>query len=138
NGMGEFYARNDLRRFGRLAVAAPPDSRPPLPAPVLRERALLPIGGGKDSLVSVELLEAAGVDFTPFAVNAKGPILSSVGEIGRPPLYVARTLDPEMIRLGAEPGYYNGHVPSTAINSMIAALAALLYSYNRIVLSNER
>lgn len=138
NGMGEFYARNDLKRFGRLSIAAPADGRPPLPAPVLRDRALLPIGGGKDSLVSVELLEAAGVDFTPFAVNPKGPILASVGEIGRPPLYVTRTLDPEMIRLGAQPGFYNGHVPSTAINSMIAALCALLHSYSRIVLSNER
>ena len=35
-----------------------------------------------------------------------------------------RTLDAEMIRLGKAPGYYNGHVPSTAINSMIAALCA--------------
>jgi hypothetical protein len=43
-----------------------------------------------------------------------------------------------MIRLGKEPGYYNGHVPSTAINSMIASLVALLFSFNRIVLSNER
>ncbi len=138
NGMGEFFARNDLKRFGRLSIETPPDERPPPPAPVLRERALLPIGGGKDSLVSVQLLEAAGVEFTPFAVNPRGPILSSVGEIGREPIYVTRSLDPEMIRLGREPGYYNGHVPSTAINSMIAALCALLYSYNRIVLSNER
>jgi hypothetical protein len=43
-----------------------------------------------------------------------------------------------MIRLGKEPGYLNGHVPSTAINSMIAALTALLFSFSRIVLSNER
>jgi hypothetical protein len=138
NGLGEFYARNDLRRFGRLnLMAAAP---PPLPiAPVaLPDRALLPIGGGKDSLVSVELLEAAGIDFTPFAVNPKGPILTSIDRIGREPLYVTRTLDPEMIRLGQQPGYYNGHVPSTAINSMIAALCALLYGYDRIILSNER
>ena len=138
NGMGEFYARNDLKRFGRLSLETPADERPPLAAPVLRDRALLPIGGGKDSLVSVQLLEAAQIDFTPFAVNPRGPILSSVGEIGKEPVYVTRTLDPEMLRLGKEPGYYNGHVPSTAINSMIAALAAVLYSYNRILLSNER
>ncbi len=71
-------------------------------------------------------------------MNPKGPILSSVEKIGKNPLYVTRTLDPEMIRLGKEPGYLNGHVPSTAINSMIAALAALLFSYSRIILSNER
>ncbi|MDP1732065.1 MAG: hypothetical protein Q8L54_13005 [Devosia sp.] len=138
NGLGEFYARNNLERFGKLSIKSRTDDRPPLPSPLLRHRSLLPIGGGKDSLVSVALLEAAGVEFTPFAVNPKGPILSSVGEIGKPPIYVTRTLDPEMIRLGSEPGYYNGHVPSTAINSMIAALCALLYSYDRVVLSNER
>jgi UDP-N-acetyl-alpha-D-muramoyl-L-alanyl-L-glutamate epimerase len=138
NGLGEFYARNDLKRFGRLSldVATAPEGA--IPAPALPDRVLLPIGGGKDSLVSVELLEAAGVDFTPFAVNPKGPILGSVGAIGRDPLYVTRRLDPEMIRLGKLPGYYNGHVPSTAINSMIGALAALLFGYNRIILSNER
>lgn len=138
NGLGEFYARNSLERFGKIEINAPTDSRRARPAPLLRDRALLPIGGGKDSLVSVELLETAGFDYTPFAVNPKGPILSSVDKIGRTPLYVTRTLDSEMIRLSKEPGYLNGHVPSTAINSMIAALTALLLSYSRIVLSNER
>jgi hypothetical protein len=138
NGLGEFYARNDLKRFGLIHIEAEEDTRADFVPPVLDDRALLPIGGGKDSLVSLQLLEAADVDFTPFAVNPKGPIIGSVDKIGRPPLYVTRTLDPEMILLGKEPGYYNGHVPSTAINSMIAALTALLFSYNRIVLSNER
>ena len=137
NGLGEFYARNQLKRFGRLSFAGPDDGRV-IPAPMLRSRVLLPIGGGKDSLVSVALLEEAGVDFTPFAVNPRGPIVTSIRRIGREPVYVTRVLDPEMIRLGSEPGYYNGHVPSTAINSMIAALCALLFSFDRIVLSNER
>ena len=138
NGLGEFYARNDLRRFGRLEFDAPSDAGPAPEAPTLADRCLVPIGGGKDSLVSVQFLEAAGIAFTPFAVNPKGPIIGSVEAIGLPPLFVGRRLDAEMIRLGKEPGYYNGHVPSTAINSMIAALVALLFSYRTIVLSNER
>jgi len=137
NGLGEFYARNNLMRFGKLSITAPDDTSV-IPTIALPDRALLPIGGGKDSLVSVELLEAAGVAFTPFAVNPKGPILTSIDKIGTAPVYVTRTLDAEMIRLSKEPGYYNGHVPSTAINSMIAALCAVLFGYNRIVLSNER
>ena len=96
NGLGEFYARNNLKRFGRLRVNAP-ESRANTAAVALPDRALLPIGGGKDSLVSAELLEAAGVDYSPFAVNPKGPILSSVGQMARAPVYVTRTLDPEMI-----------------------------------------
>lgn len=138
NGLGEFYARNNLSRFGKLELAAPEDSVGRRAAPNLPERTLLPIGGGKDSLVSVDLLTHTGQQFTPFAVNPKGPIVTSVEAIGTNPLYVTRTLDREMIRLGQEPGYYNGHVPSTAINSMIAALCALLFGYDQIVLSNER
>ncbi len=138
NGLGEFYARNDLKRFGKISLDIPSTSERSPARPDLPDRTLLPIGGGKDSLVSVQLLENAGRDFTPFAVNPKGPILGSIEKIGRDPLYVTRTLDSEMIRLGKEPGFYNGHVPSTAINSMIAALTALLFGYNRIVLSNER
>lgn len=138
NGLGEFYARNNLMRFGKLTIHAPHDIETVHPAIDLPNRTLLPIGGGKDSLVSVDLLTHTGVEFSPFAVNPKGPILTSVDKIGIAPVYVTRTLDAEMIRLGKEPGYYNGHVPSTAINSMIAALCALLYGYDQIVLSNER
>jgi hypothetical protein len=138
NGLGEFYARNDLKRFGKLSVEAPNDPQGTKPNVSLADRVLLPIGGGKDSLVSVDLLTHVGMPFTPFAVNPKGPILTSVEKIGTEPVYVTRTLDTEMIRLGKEPGYYNGHVPSTAINSMIASLCALLFGYNQIVLSNER
>ena len=138
NGLGEFYARNNLMRFGKLTIHAPHDVEDARPAISLPNRTLLPIGGGKDSLVSVDLLTHTGVEFTPFAVNPKGPIITSVDKIGTPPVYVTRTLDAEMIRLGKEPGFYNGHVPSTAINSMIASLCCLLYGYNQIVLSNER
>ena len=138
NGLGEFYARNELTRFGKLELTAPHDPTERKPAPDLPSRTLLPIGGGKDSLVSVDLLTHTDETFTPFAVNPKGPILTSVEAIGTPPLYVTRTLDPEMIRLGQETGFYNGHVPSTAINSMIASLCALLFGYDQIVLSNER
>ncbi len=111
NGLGEFYARNELSRFGKLSLDVPDDPRATLPAPTLPRRALLPIGGGKDSLVSVDLLTHAEVAFTPFAVNPKGPILTSIAALGTEPLYVTRTLDPEMIRLGKEPGYYNGTCP---------------------------
>ncbi len=137
NGLGEFYARNDLKRFGRLSITAGDPRQDNIPQ-TLPDRALVLIGGGKDSLVSVQLLESAGTEMSLFAVNPKGPILTSAERSGLPFLAVERILDPEMIALGKKPGYYNGHVPSTAINSMIAALASLLYGYGNIVLSNER
>jgi len=137
NGLGEFYARNNLHRFGTLTIRAEKRSEK-TPRPELDAKALLLIGGGKDSLVSVQLFERAGRDYTPFAVNPKGPIITSVEAIHHPPLFISRVLDERMIHLGGEPGYYNGHVPSTAMNSMVAALTAILFGYNQIVLSNER
>lgn len=137
NGLGEFYARNDLKRFGRLRFTTGP-AQNPLESVSLPDRALVLIGGGKDSLVSIDLLERAGKEMTLFAVNPKGPILTTAERSGHRLIGIKRTLDPEMIRLSREPGFYNGHVPSTAINSMIAALAALLFGFNTIVLSNER
>lgn len=137
NGLGEFYTRNNLKRFGqidyRFAPALTPDNDLDWP-----KQALVLIGGGKDSLVSVDLLARAGIPFTPFAVNPKGPIVTSTKQIEQPPLFVRRHLSPTLFELNGQSGYYNGHVPSTAINSAIASLVAALYGYNEIILSNER
>jgi hypothetical protein len=71
NGLGEFLARNKLERFGRLTLTSSDGIIEDVPAPELEDHVLLPIGGGKDSLVSVQLLEQAGIDYTPFAVNPR-------------------------------------------------------------------
>ncbi len=138
NGLGEFFARNNLKRYGKIKLSANINNQQKEKPLKLRSRILLPIGGGKDSLVSVQLLEKAKLDFTPFAVNPKGPIISSIDKIERQPIYVKRILDKEMIRLSEQSNFYNGHVPSTAINSIIATLCAVLYDYKYIALSNER
>lgn len=138
NGLGEFYARNNLNRFGRIRITGLTGNTPLIDNPSLARRHLLLIGGGKDSLASAGILERAGAAYTPFAVNPKGPILGSFDRLMGTPLSIRRTLDPEMLRLRTEPGFYDGHVPSTAINTMIAALVALSTGHDRIVLSNER
>ncbi|MEX0627947.1 MAG: hypothetical protein WD230_04860, partial [Cucumibacter sp.] len=73
NGMGEFYARNALNRFGKLSLATGL-AKAPLPPIRLKDRALSLVGGGKDSLISISLLDAAGIELAPFAVKPKGPI----------------------------------------------------------------
>ncbi|MGJ8527122.1 hypothetical protein [Maritalea sp.] len=137
NGLGEFYARNDLHRFGQIKYHFRTTENTSAEAPS-QTNALVLIGGGKDSLLSVNLMEDAQWNFTPFAVNPKGPILSSIDRIDHEPLFARRYLDQKMLKLNQEPGFFNGHVPSTAINSIIAALVAQLYGNNHIILSNER
>ncbi|AVX03772.1 hypothetical protein MXMO3_01241 [Maritalea myrionectae] len=137
NGLGEFYTRNKLKRFGQIDYQFAPAITPTndLDWP---QQSLVLIGGGKDSLVSVDLLTRANIPFTPFAVNPKGPIISSTDQIEQSPLFVRRHLSPTLFELNDQPGFYNGHVPSTAINSVVASLVAALYGYNEIILSNER
>ena len=118
----------------RPARPAPPRvaTSPPLP-----RRAAVLVGGGKDSLVSVEALRAGGESMALFAVNPKKPILDCAAASGLPFVKVARHLDPLLFELNAK-GALNGHVPITAIVSFIAVAAAFVEGFDAIVLSNER
>ena len=61
NGLGEFAYRNGLDLHGRIRFPVAASAPAPAPALGLEPRALVAIGGGKDSLVSIEALRAAGV-----------------------------------------------------------------------------
>lgn len=111
-----------------------------LPSPV-EGSCLLPIGGGKDSLVSLELLKAQqGIkSLRPFAINPnetiKQDILASGLSLSQA-YFVERKLDPQLLVLNAQ-GYLNGHTPFNAVLAMIASLAAYLCRDAYVVLSNE-
>ncbi|MFN3891767.1 MAG: hypothetical protein ACK4MV_15330 [Beijerinckiaceae bacterium] len=140
DGLGEFGVRNSVDVALRVdfmnARCAPGNPRtatcPPLP-----RRAAVLVGGGKDSLVSVEILRAGGEPMTLFAVNPKKPIIECAAASGLPFAQVARHLDPLLFELN-EKGALNGHVPITAIVSFIAVAAAFVEGFDTVVLSNER
>lgn len=137
HGLGEFAYHNRLDLRGRIRFPSAGAAREAAPALGLPRRVLVPIGGGKDSLVSVEILKRAGEDATAVWVGHSPLIAACAGRTGMPMLNVRRELSPvlfEYNRLGA----YNGHIPVTAINSAILAAAAVLYGYGEIAFSNER
>ncbi|MDX1379894.1 MAG: endonuclease domain-containing protein, partial [Xanthomonadales bacterium] len=137
DGMAEFAHVNglDLRDRLDLEVTAP---APPAPVTLdLPERALVAVGGGKDSLVALERLRDAGVEVQPFCVGASPLIEDTVRAAGLPLLRIGRRLSPLLAELNTA-GAYNGHVPVTAINSAIGLCAALLYGYRWVVFANER
>ena len=136
NGLGEFAYRNGLNLRGRFrlpvegeAVAAS--------AAGLREHALVAIGGGKDSLVSIEALRALGIEETVTWIGGSQLIRACAERTGLPTLNIGRVLAPELFELNRQ-GAWNGHIPVTAVNSAIMALAALLQGVNQVVFSNER
>ncbi|KRG39646.1 hypothetical protein ARC78_14300 [Stenotrophomonas pictorum JCM 9942] len=136
NGLGEFAYRNGLNLRGRFTL---PVQGQAASAPVLglREHALVAIGGGKDSLVSIEALRHAGVAETVTWIGGSQLIRACADRTGLPTLNIGRTLAPELFELNRQ-GAWNGHIPVTAVNSAIMVLAALVQGVDQVVFSNER
>jgi len=152
HGLGEFAYRNGLDLRDRIAFPRgsqpaneilPSSSRPGNgrdPEPGMAKsprRALVPIGGGKDSLVVVEALKKAGIEATATWVGASPLIAAVAARTGLPMLNIGRELSAVLFdynRMGA----WNGHIPVTAINSAILACAAVLYGFDAIAFANER
>jgi hypothetical protein len=103
----------------------------------LERRTLVPIGGGKDSLVSVELLKQANEPATAVWVGNSPLIAACAARTELPMLNIGREISPVLFEYN-KAGAYNGHIPVTAINSAILAVAAVLYGFDAIAFSNER
>lgn len=136
NGLGEFAYRNGLNLRGRFRL---PVEGQALDAPAvgLGEHALVAIGGGKDSLVSIEALRTLGIAETVTWIGGSQLIRACAERTGLPTLNIGRTLAPELFELNRQ-GAWNGHIPVTAVNSAIMVLAALLQGVDQVVFSNER
>ncbi|MFN7184276.1 MAG: endonuclease domain-containing protein, partial [Thermomonas haemolytica] len=107
------------------------------PALGLRPHALVAIGGGKDSLVSIEALRAAGVAQTVAWVGGSQLIAACAAQTGLPTLNIGRQLAPQLFEFNRQ-GAWNGHIPVTAVNSAILAFAAVVLGVDQVVFSNER
>jgi len=138
-GLAEFAYENGIDIRTRVHILGEGTTQP-APSIGLQPRALVPVGGGKDSIVSLEALKAAGKDITLFALGgpsgAAQPIAETIRVSGLPYIFVERTLSPEIKKLN-DKGALNGHVPITAILSAIAAACAVLYDFRDVILSNE-
>lgn len=139
NGLGEFSARNNIAAWDYIRFPADTQAEfKPAACPAgLPRCSAVAVGGGKDSLVSIECLRAAGEPMVLFAVNAKKPILECAEKSGLKLITVTRTLDAKLFALN-EAGALNGHIPITAIVSLIALAGAFVHGYDRVILSNER
>jgi len=140
NGLGEFAYRNGIdltgrTRFPATRVAAP--AAPTISPPLSGGGALVAIGGGKDSLVSIEALRAAGVPQTVTWIGGSQLIAACAARTGLPTLNIGRQLAPELFDFNRQ-GALNGHIPVTAVNSAILVLAAVLRGDAQVVFSNER
>lgn len=142
-GLGEFFYKNNIDFRGLInfpanrpkVILEPAMRKKPIENPL--RRVLVPIGGGKDSMVTIEQLRKTGADVTLLRLEPH-PIIDELSHAaGLPMMTVRRQLSPVLFDLNDE-GALNGHVPITAYLSVLSALLAVLYDYDAVALSNER
>ncbi|WP_428964703.1 hypothetical protein [Micromonospora fluostatini] len=137
-GLAEYAYRNRLPHVLELTPEVPAGEVPPARGYDTSElRPLSAVGGGKDSIVSLEALRRGGFDPVPFSVNPNHVIVAVNEASGLTPLAARRRIDPVLFDLNAA-GARNGHIPVTAINSLIAVATAVLHGLGPVVMSNER
>ncbi|RQW91986.1 hypothetical protein [Micromonospora globispora] len=137
-GLAEYAYRNRLPHVLDLRPEVPAgEVAPPRTYDNSDRRPLSAVGGGKDSIVSLEALRRAGFDPVPFSVNPNHVIVSVNQAADLTPLAARRRIDPVLFDLNAA-GALNGHIPVTAINSLIAVATAVLHGLGPVVMSNER
>jgi hypothetical protein len=148
NGLGEFLYLNSITVSEEELMcieSLPIDSlqhtslcRNDMGSSWFEEKTLVPIGGGKDSVVTLECLRNE-MPVIPLIVNPRGATLNCVKTAGYKEnefIVINRTLDPTMLQLNAE-GYLNGHTPFSALLAFISILVAFGSRSRYIALSNE-
>ena len=139
-GLGEFYYKNsvDYRSLVSFPFAHSSLQNSIIPHIVTSDRSLLLLGAGKDSIVSSELLKDYNEDFTLFSLNDWQVTKAVAEKIGKPLVTINRSIDPKLLELNKMNSIFNGHIPITAIFSLTALFAAILYDFRFVIASNEK
>lgn len=141
-GLGEFFYINGITSdpvdFMDITAVGPALPLPQTPREDLNGT-LVPIGGGKDSAVTLEVLHSLKADNYCYIINPRGATdetASAAGYDAEHVIIVRRTLDARMLELNRE-GYLNGHTPFSAIVAFSAVLTAYIHRIHYVALSNE-
>ena len=141
NGLGEFFYLNGLNpdedslvkfEFENTAHLLKRDFD-------VENSLVIPIGGGKDSAVTLQILLDGGFNVAPFIMNSRLATEQTVQTAGISMgnvLEVKRVLDPELIQLNKK-GFFNGHTPFSALLAFVTVFVAVLSRKKHIALSNE-
>ncbi|NLP47395.1 MAG: hypothetical protein GX345_00450 [Clostridiales bacterium] len=144
NGLGEFFYKNkiqasfdDFVEFKlESSVKEADDSKEKFISSGLN---IIPVGGGKDSCVSLDLLAEFRGRNLCFTVNdqaARTQTAAAAGYGREDTIRSYRQIDPELLRLNRE-GFLNGHTPFSAIVAFLSLYCAHITGAENIVLSNE-
>lgn len=167
-GLGEFFYLNSIPADEQdfMTIISEGKELDLISLPDMGASVLIPVGGGKDSAVTLELLRDR-FDAMPLVMNPRGATSAVIRkaedasrqslaeDAARPSIdasrlslvighgsesvrviEVYRTIDPLLLELNAK-GFLNGHTPFSALLAFVTLLAAALTGRKNIVLSNE-
>jgi hypothetical protein len=145
-GMGQFFYENKIDftqpnflKIKSLQGAASCQISKKLTSIKFKNQVLVPIGGGKDSIVTLEELKKRKEKIGCFLVNPTKTMKKIVRLAGmsKDSVIVKREIDPLLLELNKK-GYLNGHTPITAVLAFLSVFAAFLFNYKNIAFSNEK
>lgn len=143
NGLGEFYYTNGIEENQQDFMEIIVDNDIKKPAvdniDLSLDGNLIPIGGGKDSALTLDILKEEKDKNFCYIINPRGATIETYKAAGYSEdkvIAVKRTLDKNMLALNKE-GYLNGHTPFSAIVAFSATIAAYINGLKYIALSNE-
>ena len=135
-GLGEFAYKNNLDLKSKVSFPINKKIQATITYSC-RDRSLLFIGGGKDSIVAGELLKNCQKPFDGFALH-KIELQDKTAQImGIPLIAIERVMDPAFFEYQKRDDIYKGHVPVSLFYALIGLLAAILYDYRYLVAANE-
>jgi UDP-N-acetyl-alpha-D-muramoyl-L-alanyl-L-glutamate epimerase len=136
DGLGEFSFRNDLD-LSDVVVSGGADVQTQAVS-LDAHQVLTPFGGGIDSVVTVSEL-SDHVDQSLFVVSPVSgrftPLEDAARVTGLPVMRVTRSLDPQF--LSDDHNFYLGHVPVTAMITLLAVVGAVASGRGGVAMSNE-
>ena len=138
NGLGEFMYVNHINIDSDklVNIDSKGDNGPVLHDEIKRSGYYVPVGGGKDSIVTLELLNANKI--TTLSIN-KNTAIKNIIDLKRDQhddCELKRTLD-NKIGIYNQKGFLNGHIPFSAVVAFASYIAAYLNGIQYIALSNE-
>lgn len=141
NGLGEFFYRNSIKTDFNDFVKFVSDGTNPESncGFISSENNIIPVGGGKDSAVTIELLSEQKEKNMFFTVNdqpARTECVEAAGYDADRIIKTYRTIDRNLLELNKR-GFLNGHTPFSAIVAFLSYYCAYLIGAKNIVLSNE-
>lgn len=95
---------------------------------------LIPLGAGRDSSVVASVLQKMNTTLLSIGDNTYARQIAN--RLSLPLHTITRTIDPHLLTLNSQ-GALNGHIPVTAINSLISLLHASLAQCDGVVMANE-